>query len=360
MAAGQFHNLEITAIRKPSGGSTALSFEIPIHLKETFAFIPGQYLTLRTDIAGEDLRRSYSICSARSSEHLEVGIKQVQEGRFSNHILTLNVGDTLQVMAPQGRFTAQINSRKTVSHTYLLLASGSGITPCLSIAKSVLEEEANSAITLVYGNRSTASAMFLDDIVALKDRFTARFQIIYTFSREQSDTPLFNRRLDGAMLDILIENGLVDVRQHDAAYVCGPHGMIVDMEARLEAAGLARANIRHEHFGTPQSPARPSGAAVPKSRTGTEVAILLDGKQSTFAIADPDQTVLFAAQAAGIELPFSCAGGMCCTCRCKIVSGETIMAVNYALQDWEIKAGFTLACQSRVLSDHLVLDFDAT
>jgi ring-1,2-phenylacetyl-CoA epoxidase subunit PaaE len=285
MASARFHDLKITAIRKPSSGSTALSFELPDHLKDTFAFTPGQYLTLRAQIAGEDIRRSYSICSARSEDHLEVGIKQVEGGRFSNYAATLKIGDTVQVLAPQGRFTVAIDRSANVHHDYLLLASGSGITPCLSIAKSVLEEEAASTISLVYGNRATVSTMFLDDIISLKDRFTRRIQVVYTFSREQSDTPLFNGRLDGGMVDVLVDNGIIDVTKYDAAYICGPHGMIESVQSKLESAGMAKAAIKFELFSTPDSPAQSVAAPAPQSRSGAEVSIVLDGKHATFPIA---------------------------------------------------------------------------
>jgi ring-1,2-phenylacetyl-CoA epoxidase subunit PaaE len=359
MAAPKFHTLTIIETRQPSTGSTALKFAIPDDLKDSFTFTPGQYLTLRAKSGDEDIRRSYSICSARSDPQLEVGIKQVEAGKFSNFATKLKTGDTLQVMPPAGRFTAVIQPDQ--SHDYLLLAAGSGITPCLSIAKSVLEEEPNSSITLVYGNQSTATVMFRQDISALKDRYTDRLRLFYALSREPSDLHFLNGRLSGEMVAALCGKDLIKLNQFDAAYICGPHEMIEDVRASLRSMGMAEDRINVELFTTGDAP-KPVPLKKPSEKTtnGVEVEIILDGKRNSVQV-DPDaETVLAAAQGAGLDLPFSCAGGMCCTCRCKIVEGKAAMDVNYSLQDWEIEAGFTLACQSRPVTKNLVLDFDAT
>ncbi|NKB53520.1 MAG: 2Fe-2S iron-sulfur cluster binding domain-containing protein [Rhizobiaceae bacterium] len=358
MAIPQFHALTIKTIRHPSKGSTALGFEIPDDLADTFIFDPGQYLTLRATIDGEDIRRSYSICSARKAADLEVGIKQVADGRFSNFATTLKVGDKVQVMSPQGRFTAPIGER----HNYLLIAAGSGITPCLSIAKSVLEEEPQSTITLIYGNRSTKTVMFLDDINALKDCYTQRLQIFYAFSREQSDIAFLNGRLNGEMIKALCNKNLITLSGFDAGYICGPQTMTEELQSELQQLGMDREKVKIELFGTEQT-ARPATAALAAAAAANgagdiEVEYILDGKRNSLHMDPQSHTVLAAAQGAGLDLPFSCAGGMCCTCRCKIVEGDATMDVNYSLQDWEIEAGFTLACQSRPTSKHLVLDFD--
>lgn len=360
MASSQFYLLKIKAIRRPSKGSTALQFEIPQDLEATFKFVPGQYLTLRTTVGGEDIRRSYSICSARSDSALEVGIKQVSGGRFSNHATTLQVGDELQVMPPQGRFTAPVGGQ----NNYLLLAAGSGITPCLSIAKSVLEEESDTMITLVYGNQSTKTVMFLDDINALKDRYTGRLQIFHALSREQSDIAFLNGRVSREMMAALCEKKLISLDDFDAAYICGPQAMTEELQAALPELGMPGEKIKIELFGTDPAitAARSAGdsAGTVHGTADIEVEYILDGKRNSLHMDPQAQTVLAAAQGAGLDLPFSCAGGMCCTCRCKIVEGGATMDVNYSLQDWEIEAGFTLACQSRPTSKHLVLDFDAT
>lgn len=360
MAVPKFHTLTIAEVRQPSADSTALKFDIPDALQDDFAFEPGQYLTLRATIGDEDIRRSYSICSAQSDGQLEVGIKKVEDGRFSNFAATLKVGDALQVMPPQGRFTATTDSQ--TSNNYLLLASGSGITPCLSIAKSVLEQEPESRITLVYGNQSTATVMFRNDINALKDRYTNRMQLFYALSREPSDLAFLNGRLSSDMVTALVDKQLLDLDVYNAAYICGPHEMIEDVRASLQKLKMDDARIKVELFTTGDMPKpQPTRKAVKSDASdGIEVAIILDGKRNSVNMDPESQTVLAAAQDAGLDLPFSCAGGMCCTCRCKVIQGEAAMDVNYSLQDWEVEAGFTLACQSRPVSKDLVLDFDAT
>lgn len=355
MTSTRFHNLTIQAVRPQSGDATALRFAIPEDLKQTFSFIPGQYLTLMATIDGEEIRRSYSICSAHLDNFLEVGIRRVEGGRFSNHALSLKAGDTIPVMPPEGRFTAPLGGK----HNYLLLAAGSGITPCLSIAKSVLESEEDSEITLVYGNRTAGSVMFLDDISDLKDRYTKRFSVIHMLSREQTEVPLFSGRLDGDHLHRLFERGVLDPELFDAAYICGPQPMIESVKDTLSHWELSPQNIKFELFGTFDTPP-PAKARSEDAVDGAIVEIILDGLQKTIQMDASKQTVLAAAQQAGLDLPFSCAGGMCCTCRCKIVEGKAEMDLNYSLQDWEIEAGFTLACQSRPLTDNLVLDFDAS
>ena len=360
MAAPTFYTLTISDIRKPSAGSTALKFAIPDELNEQFAFEPGQYLTLRADIENQDIRRSYSICSSQTDTGLEVGIKQVEEGMFSNFATTLKVGDTLRVMPPQGRFTAPIDPSQ--SNHYLLLAAGSGITPCLSIAKSVLEQEPDSQITLVYGNQSTATVMFREDINALKDLHTDRLRLFYALSREPSDLEFLNGRLNGKMVAKLCEKNLIDLNSFDVAYICGPHEMIEDVRGALRSLHMEEERIKVELFttGGPPPPRVAAGPTQSKTAQGIGVDIILDGKRNSIQMDPNAETVLSAAQGAGLDLPFSCAGGMCCTCRCKIVEGEAVMDVNYSLQDWEIEAGFTLACQSRPTSKNLVLDFDAS
>lgn len=354
--APSFHELTIIAVRKPSANSTALVFEIPPDLKDEFSFDPGQYLTLRTTIDGNEVRRSYSICSARSRSELAVGIKQVEDGLFSNHVLSLKPGDKLNVMEPQGRFTAPLGG----NHDYLLIAAGSGITPCLSIARSVLEEEAQSSITLLYGNRTSSTVMFLNEINALKDQHTERFQLIHILSREQSEPEFLNGHIDEKTIATLSDKKLIDISRYDAAYLCGPQDMIKSCTSGLLDHGMEENRILFELFGTTQHKgAWKKAKANPANRAENAVSIILDGKRNTVPIDPKSETVLAAAQHAGMDLPFSCEGGMCCTCRCKILEGSATMDVNYSLQKWEVEAGFTLACQSRPSSKHLVLDFDA-
>ncbi len=360
MPAPRFQQLDIAAVRPQTDAGVALTFAVPATLREEFAFTPGQYLTLRATIDGEDVRRSYSICSSScDAAILEVGIKQVEGGLFSNYAMTLAAGDSISVMPPQGRFTATIGGR----HRYLLVAAGSGITPCLSIAKSVLANEPDSHITLLYGNRTTASVMFRSDLDALKDRYLERFSLIHTLSAERQDVELLNGRLTDHKLKQLIDADLIHPEHCDRIYLCGPQKMIEQCRQALIDGGIPEEKVAVELFTTDQSRAQTGRAAPTRAvdaQSGATVTIIHDGASRDIIVDGTRDTVLAAAQRAGMDLPFSCAGGMCCTCRCKIVSGNASMDLNYSLEKWEIEAGFTLACQSRPDSEKLVLDFDAS
>jgi len=351
----KFHDLKVAEIRRETPDAVAIAFDAPC---EDFAFTPGQYLTLRAEIDGDDIRRSYSICSPAGAKRLEVGVKRVEDGRFSTFVNDkLSVGDTIRVMTPEGRFMAPIGG----AHDYLMIAAGSGVTPILSIARSVLEGEPESSVTLVYGNRETSSIMFREALEDLKDRYLGRFTLIHVLSREAQDVELLHGRIDPDRLTALVESGAVDARGADAIFLCGPGEMIDGLSEALVDLGANRESIRFERF-TPAEdaiPRPPSAAAKKAAETGAVVETVVDGTRHRFTIHDPAQKVLDAAHAAGLELPYSCAGGMCCTCRCRIVEGAAEMEVNYSLEQWEIDAGFTLACQSRPTTPKLVLDFDA-
>ena len=347
-----FHELTVSRVRPQTADGVAVAFDVPDDLTETFRFRPGQYVTLRAEIDGEDVRRSYSICAADHAGHLEVGIKRVEGGAFSSFAQALKPGDRVEVMPPQGRFTAAIGGR----HDYLLVAAGSGITPCLSIASSVLHGEPDSTVTLVYGNRSAATVMFREEVDGLKDRYPARFRLFHVTSREQQDVGFLNGRVDGERIRALAERGLIDPQAFDAAYLCGPEAMIEEVAAALRELGMAEDAVRFELFTT--AGAKPPPVRREAVAEGATIGIVIDGSRKSVAI-DGTQTVLSAAQSAGLDLPFSCAGGMCCTCRCLVTEGEAAMDVNYSLEDWEVEAGFTLACQARPKTETLVVDFDA-
>lgn len=357
--APRFHELKVAEIVRDTREAVAVGFSVPPDLEAAFAFRPGQYLTLAARIDGEEARRSYSICSVPGDPHLRVGVKRVADGRFSRYVNErLQVGETLRVMTPEGRFTALVGGR----HDCLLVAAGSGITPMLSIARTVLGHEPESTVTLLYGNRSTDTIMFLEELEDLKDRYLGRFSLIHLLSREVQDVDILNGRIDGGRVALLAECGLIDPAGADGVFLCGPGAMIDEVSAALRQMGVAEDRIRFERFtpsGEAPAPRSPSAAVEEVVAEGVPVEVVLDGTRRAFTVTSPEQTVLDAAHAAGIELPYSCAGGMCCTCRCRVVEGETEMAVNFSLQPWEIEAGFTLACQSRPLSSKLVLDFDA-
>ena len=353
MARG-FHELTVSRVRPQTADGVAVRFDVPDDLRDAFRFQPGQYVTLRAEIEGRDVRRSYSICAADHAGHLEIGIKQVDGGAFSTFAQRLAPGDRIEVMPPQGRFTVAIESG--ARHDYLLVAAGSGITPCLSIASSVLHGEPHSSVTLIYGNRSADTVMFREEVDGLKDRYPARFRLFHVTSREQQDVGFLNGRVDGQRIRALAERGLIDPAAFDAAYLCGPETMIEAVAATLRDLGMADDAVRFELFTT--AGAKPPPVRREAVAEGATIGIVIDGSRKSVAI-DGSQTVLAAGQAAGLDLPFSCAGGMCCTCRCKITEGEATMDVNYSLEDWEVEAGFTLACQARPKTETLVVDFDA-
>ena len=357
--APRFHDLKVVGIERQTSDAVAIAFEVPADQAETFAFAPGQYLTLATDIDGQEARRSYSICSTPGEPFLRVGVKKVADGRFSTFVNdALSVGDTIRVMPPQGRFTALKGER----HDYLLFAAGSGITPMLSIARTVLAHEKDSTITLVYGNRSTETIMFLEELNDLKDRYLGRFTLIHLLSREAQDVDLLNGRIDADRVTALADGGLIEPVEADGVFLCGPGEMIDEVSATLATMGVARDRIRFERFtpsGEAPMPRKASKAVREAVEEGVAIEVVLDGVRRSFAMQDADGTVLDAAHRAGIELPYSCAGGMCCTCRCRVVEGACEMAVNFSLEPWEVEAGFTLACQTRPTAKKLVLDFDA-
>ena len=352
----RFEPLRIVDIRQETADTISVALAIPEERRSDFAFRPGQYLTLRTSIDGEELRRSYSICSGLDDKELRVAIKRVGDGRFSAWAHdVLRVGAMLEVMPPAGRFG--VEPPDGMARLYLGVAAGSGITPVLSILKSTLAREPRSRFILLYGSRATGQIIFREQLEELKDRFMGRLSVIHVLSREQQDVPVLNGHLDGAKVLILL-GGLADITAIDHAFLCGPAGMIDGVQAALAAAGIAVARIHSERF-TPAAPAvsrpRPPVAATAAPH-GTAV-IIADGT-STEVPFDADETVLEAALRAGLDLPYSCRGGMCSTCRARVTSGSVEMEVNYALEPWETDAGYVLTCQARPTTDRLTVDYD--
>ncbi|MCF4097403.1 2Fe-2S iron-sulfur cluster-binding protein [Maritalea mediterranea] len=354
----KFHTLTISKIEELTPDARAISFALNDDLREAYAFKPGQYLTLRSTIDGKDVRRSYSVSSPLGCTDLTVGIRRVEDGVFSSFAANdLKVGDQLEVMTPDGRFVADIGGMKNA----LLIAAGSGITPMMSIAQSLLEGDDEAEVTLVYGNRETGTIMFREQLEFLKDRFMDRFTLIHILSREDQDVPILNGRIDADKIKALVNTGAIDPKAADGVFLCGPGEMIEVARQSLEGMGVAHDKIHYELF-TPadgQTPRKaPTKAQREAAEQGVKVEVVLDGTTRSFTLSDPEDTVLEAARKHGLELPFSCKGGMCCTCRCKVAKGSAEMDVNYSLEPWEIEAGFTLACQTRPTSDELTLDFD--
>lgn len=330
----------------------AISFDVPAALRDRFAFRPGQYLTLRAPGLGDDLRRSYSIASL-PGEPLTVGIKRVPDGVFSSFAQNLTPGAVLEAMPPEGRFV-DAGCEKLV-----LVAAGSGITPMVALAGAALARGAE--VQLIFGNRRSDTIMFHDRLEMLKDRYMGRFSVIHVLSREAQDVPLLNGRVDGEKVARLAQAGALDVLGADGVFLCGPGEMIDDVSATLRDMGVAPERIHHERFFAGDGGLRlpRSVAAEEVAASGVAVTAVLDGVSRGFDMSDGDASVLDAAARQGIELPYSCKGGMCCTCRCRVTEGSVEMAVNYSLEPWEVEAGFVLACQARPVTERVALDFDA-
>jgi ring-1,2-phenylacetyl-CoA epoxidase subunit PaaE len=360
----RFHDLKLARISPEAAGSVSIAFAIPQNLRETFAFQPGQYLTLRATIKGADVRRSYSICSTRShlteQHELVVGIRPMEGGVFSNWAAhELKVGDTLAVMPPDGRF---VSKRPRALHR-VGFAAGSGITPILSIMASSLEEQPDSKFTLIYGNRSMASVMFNESLQDLKDLYPDRITLIHILSRQAQEADLLQGRIDGDKIRAIID-ALLPVGSMDEVFICGPEVMIEATETALLAAGVPANRVHSERFTSPVleelTPAdRQAAVADHKTPVVGKVAltIVLDGKPHELQMGS-DQKVLDVALAAGLDLPYSCKGGVCCTCRVKVMEGSVHMDKNFGLETWETEKGFVLSCQARPTSERLVVSYD--
>jgi len=352
----RFHDLTVTRITPDAPGSVCISLHVPDPLRSTFGFEPGQFLTLRAQLGGQDTRRNYSICStpaqlARSGQ-MDVGVRQVQGGLFSTWANTqLQVGTVLACMPPDGRFGVR---RPRAVHR-VGFAAGSGITPILSILRHSLETTAHSRFTLVYGNRRMGSVMFNEALQDLKDRYTDRLTLIHVLSRQAQEVPLLEGRIDAPKVQALI-NAFLPVPSMEEVFVCGPEGMIEDTEVALRHAGVKPERIHSERF-TSSTPARPAPVEPGLAPEGPQVTVVLDGKSHLLALL-PHQAVLDAAVEAGLDVPFACKAGVCCTCRAKVMQGSAHMDKNYTLTSAECAQGFVLTCQARPTSTDLVLSYD--
>jgi len=360
MSTPRFHELTVKRVNPEAAGSVAITFDVPLTLRNAFHFEPGQYLTLRAAVNGEEVRRSYSISSPRSrlaaAGELEIGIRPVQGGLFSNWAATvIKAGDKLSVLTPDGRFTV----RKARAIHRVGFAAGSGITPLLSIVASTLEEQAESKFTLVLGNRRMSSVMFNEALQDLKDRYLGRLTLIHILSSQAQEVDLLQGRIDAAKVHALIK-AFLPVASMDEVFICGPEGMIEATEKALVEAGVPASRVYTERF-TPAAPlAHPTSAGIkPVIHTARQsaVTVLVDGKRHDLLMA-ADERVLDVALNAGLDLPFSCKSGVCCTCRAKVTEGTVTMDKNFSLEPWELKQGFVLSCQARPTSERLVISFD--
>ena len=358
-AAPRFHELTVARIDAEAAGAVALTLSVPTALKDSFQFEPGQFLTLRAQVNGQDLRRSYSICSTRSclQQHgeLQVGIRPVEGGLFSNWAAQqLRVGDTLQVMPPEGRFVIQ---RPRAVHR-VGFAAGSGITPILSIIASSLEEQPGTKFTLVYGNRRMDSVMFNEALQDLKDQYPDRLTLIHILSRQAQEVDLLEGRIDGDKVRAIMK-AFLPVKSMDEVFICGPEAMIEATQKALVDAGVPAKRVYSERFASGASPATPQAPRSEKadSLSGMALTVVLDGKSHEMRI-QPDEHILDVALNAGLDLPYSCKGGVCCTCRAKVTEGSVAMDKNFTLESWEMDKGFVLSCQARATSAKVVISFD--
>lgn len=347
-----FISLTVADLRRETDSAVSLAFAVPDALRDTFRFTPGQYLTLRTTLDGAEIRRAYSICAAPADGELRVAIKHVPGGAFSSFANTrLRQGDTLDVMPPEGRFALPPGSR-----VILALAAGSGITPILSIVKAALAVDPASRVVLLYGSRSTGEILFRGALEDLKDRHIGRLTVQHVLSREQQDVAALNGRLDAAKLRQLLP-GLIDPAAIDAALLCGPDSMIDTLGATLAALGLNPARIHSERFTPAPQAARPRPAPVIAATPFATATIIAEGRRTEIALAD-GEPVLDAALRAGLDLPWSCRGGMCSTCRARVTEGAARMDLNFSLEPWETEQGYVLTCQAHPTTPHLVVDYD--
>jgi ring-1,2-phenylacetyl-CoA epoxidase subunit PaaE len=353
----KFYPLSVSHVRQETRDTIVVTFDVPEALKNSFKYEQGQHLTLRAQIGEDDVRRSYSICSAVQDNALRVAIKRTQGGQFSTWANeTLKPGSTLEVMPPMGHFNLPL-APDNAKH-YVAFAAGSGITPIMSIIKTTLLAEPNSRFTLFYGNRASSSVIFKEELTDLKDVYMQRLNLAYVMSREQQDIELFNGRITKEKCAQFIKHW-IHLDDIDAAFICGPEDMMLGVSAALQEAGMPKQNIKIELFAASipkhQHKPRALDASVPHE---TEVTVIMDGNHTSFVMDKDKESILDAGLRAGIDMRYSCKGGVCSTCRCKLVDGKVDMDVNYALEDYEIARGFVLSCQSFPVTDKVVIDFD--
>lgn len=354
----KFHKLKVSDVRKETADCVSISFELPEELENDFRFKPGQYLTLRTEIDGQDVRRSYSICSCPYDGEVRVAVKRVEGGVFStfaNH--DLKAGDELDVMTPMGNFTHSFSPDKEAQ--YVAIAAGSGITPVMSLIKSALKAEPNSKFTLIYGNRNSASVIFKDEIEDLKDEYMERLEVHHVLSREDQGSDLLKGRIDEEKVKGFADR-FFDIEEVNAYFLCGPEEIIRASEKALESLGVSQDKILFELF----TPAKDSAKKVETVDTSKDkeavrsVTVILDGDETHMDISTKGKTILDSALDAGADVPFACKGAVCCTCRAKVLEGSAEMEMNYALTDEEVEEGYILTCQSHPTADKVIVSFD--
>ena len=355
---GHFHTLTVADVNRETADSVSVSFEIPADLQEEFKFLPGQYLTLRTTIKGEDVRRSYSICSSPLDGEVRVAIKEVEGGVFSTYAnRELKVGDKMQVMSPQGNFVLKPEEGR--SSTYVAFAAGSGITPIMSILKSVLEIESESKVVLFYGNRSSNSIIFKSQLEDLKDTHLNRLEVHHILSREDQGSDLLYGRIDGDKVTNCA-NKFFTPEEVSGYFLCGPGSMIESATDTLQQLGVAKENIHFELFTAAGHADKVDHTqdTAKTNKVASKVTVILDGEETHIDMVSSGRNILDAALDAGADVPYACKGAVCCTCRAKLLEGSAEMEMNYALMDDEVADGYILTCQSHPTSERVVVSYD--
>ena len=354
-----FHPLKVVDIRQETRDAVVLTLEPANGATVDFSFVQGQYLTFRKEFEGEEVRRSYSICSAVGAPQLQVGIKKVEGGLFSNWANDeLKQGDVLDAMSPMGNFHTALD--KGAAKNYLGFAGGSGITPFMSIIKTILRDEPNSQFTLLYGNQSSNTIMFREELDDLKNIYLGRLSIVHVLERETQEIEMFNGRFDSQKCAKLFENW-IDLPAVDMAFICGPEPMMVAISDSLKENGLDASKIKFELFAATK-PTKAGGRAkaknISKDAPKIKASLILDGLSRTIEMVKGQESILEAGLAAGIDVPHACKGGVCSTCKCKVIEGEVEMDANFALEDYEVEAGYVLSCQSYPITDKVTVDYD--
>lgn len=351
-----FHTLIISDVKNETEDTVSIAFDIPSELSNDYKFESGQYLTLKADINGEDVRRSYSLCSSPYENEWRVAVKQVPEGKFSTYANNeLRAGMRLEVMTPAGNFS--LSTDENNDKNYVLFAAGSGVTPILSIAKSALHDEPNSKVTLFYGNKGFGSIIFREEIEALKNKYMDRLRVVHILSRENVGNELQKGRIDKDKADQLFD-AMLQNEDIDAVYVCGPEQMILGVKESMIGKGVDSSKVHFELFTSPTSEEKKIELPTNSPKVESNVTVIVDDEEVELNLSSTGLNILDAAQAAGADLPFACKGGVCCTCKAKIIEGSASMDVNYALEPEEVEAGFILTCQAHPTSDKLIVSFD--
>jgi len=356
--AVHFHPLQVKKVQKDTSECVIITFDIPESLKDLFQFTPGQNVTLKKTIDGEEIRRSYSICTAPFENRLSIAVKKVEGGKFSTYANThLHEGELLEVLPPTGRFNTPLSVIN--KKNYCAFVAGSGITPIISIIKSTLVTERESSFTLVYGNRSRGSIMFFEELAGLKNKYVGRFNLINILSGEKTEAAVNFGRINGEKLTDLQK--LVDYKTMDEIFICGPTAMLFSVKDFLLKTGIDQNKIHFELFTTPGSNRIIEKQQITAENIGekSKITIQLDGRSFEFDLAYHSESILDAALKQGADLPYACKGGVCCTCRAKLTEGKVKMDVNYALEAEELEKGFILTCQSHPLTEKVVIDFDS-